>query len=167
VTGVSDSVWERLSRPRRRPSPRAVIVGSTLVLAAISVSLLVSHFRDSSAYRDGSAPELHGVVVSEPTHRHMTCGRTEDGYQVEVSYTADSAVRTEPLPTCSATAYPRGTFVTVWEERPDMLTTRPPGQPTHLLSMAIAVLVVLWAVVVGSAYRLLRRQGRNWATRRT
>jgi hypothetical protein len=29
------------------------------------------------------------------------------------------------------------------------------------------VLVVLWAVVVGSAYRLLRRQGRNWATRRT
>jgi len=127
------------------------------VLVVVVTALLVSHFRDDAGYRDGTAPERHGVVVAGPAHRHMTCGRSQDGYQVEVSYTVAGAIRTAALPSCDPDAHPRGTFVDFWEQRPGLLTTTPPGDESHLLPWAIAVLVVLWAAVVGFVVRRPRR----------
>jgi hypothetical protein len=142
----------------RRPlSPRSAIVGSTVVLVVVLVAILVSYFGDSAAYRDGREPERHGVVVSAATHRHMTCGRSEDGFQVQVSYQVDGQVRTEPLPTCDPSALTRGSFVVVWERRPDLLTTVAPGHESRVLLWAVAALVAVWALAVGLAVGRSRR----------
>src|SRR5689334_14611001 len=97
-------------------------------MLVLGAAILVSHGRDLPAYRDGTAPRLSGVVVSQPTHRHMTCGRSQDGYQVQVRYAASSGERVQPLETCDPAAVPEGTSVVVWERRPDLLTTTPPGR---------------------------------------
>jgi hypothetical protein len=142
----------------RRPlSPRAAILWSTLVAVVLASALLISYLRDSPAYRDGTAPERHGVVVSQPTHRHMTCGRSQDGYQVEVRYEVGAEVRTEPLVTCDPSAHPEGSSVGFWEQRPDLLTTTPPGHERRTLPIALAILVAAWALVVGFSVGRLGR----------
>ncbi len=142
----------------RRPlSPRGAIVGSTLVVVLLGSVLLTSYFGDSPAYRDGTAPERYGVVVSQPTHRHMTCGRSQDGYQVQVRYAVGTAERVEPLETCDPSALPEGTSVGVWERRSDLLTTAPPGRESQVLPIALTIVVAAWALVVGLSLRRLRR----------
>jgi len=140
----------------RRPSPRGAIALATLMAGAMVAVLLVSYFRDLPAYRDGTAPELSGVVVSQPTHRHMTCGRSQDGYQVEVRYAVGTSEREEPLETCDPSALPEGASVAVWERRPDVLTTAPPGEH-HEMSIFLGVIVALWALVVGWSVSRMRR----------
>jgi hypothetical protein len=145
----------------RRPlSPREAIVWSTLMVVLLGSALLTSYFHDSPAYRDGTAPERSGVVVSEPTHRHMTCGRSQDGYQVEVRYVVGSGEREEPLETCDPSALPEGTSVGVWERRPDLLTTAPPGEH-HEMSIFLGVILALWALVVGWSVSRMRRTRRT------
>lgn len=138
-------------------SPRAAILGSTVVAVLLASALLTSYLRDSPAYRGGTAPERHGVVVSQPTHRHMTCGRSQDGYQVEVRYAVGAEVRTEPLATCDPSAHPGGSSVGFWEQRPELLTTTPPGHESRTLPIALTILVAAWALVVGLSVRRLRR----------
>jgi hypothetical protein len=141
----------------RSLSPRGAIVWSTLVVVVLGPALLTSYFRDSPSYRDGTAPERHGVVVSQPTHRHMTCGRSQDGYQVQVRYAVGTAERVEPLETCDPSALPEGSSVGFWEQRSDLLTTSPPGRESRTLPIALTILVAAWALVVGLSLRRLRR----------
>ena len=143
---------------RRPPSPRATILWSTAVVLVLGAAVLTSYFRDLPSYRDGTAPELSGVVVSQPVHRHMTCGRSEDGYQVQVRYAVGTGDRVEPLETCDPSAFPEGASVAVWERRTDLLTTRPPGE-NGTLPIFLGVLLAVWVAVVVWSVRRMRRVG--------
>jgi hypothetical protein len=141
----------------RPPSPRATIFWSTAVALVLGAALLTTYYRDLATYRDGTAPERDGVVVSAPTHRHMTCGRSEDGYQVQVRYAVGTAERVEPLETCDPSDLREGTSVRVWERRSDLLTSAPPGPESQVLPIALTIIVAAWALVVGLSLRRLWR----------
>lgn len=131
----------------------------TVMVLGPLVGILVSRAHETAAYRDQSAPSAVGTVTSVGARQHhMTCGRSADGFTVDVTYAIDGVASTMPLPTCHPSLYPLHTRVQVWERTSSELTLESPQRAAHVFHLFAWGLAVLWLALMVVLAGLERRR---------